>query len=542
MFAFATLFTFLVLFTFIFIIVFAASYFAGVQEMPLIISFTVGANILSWLVSPFFMDLMFRWFYKIKRVELSEIRKRSPRLASFIEKTCQEYGIKLPRFRIILDDNPTAFAFGSAQFNARLCFSEGLFTYLEEDEIEAVLGHELGHIKRRDFIIMTIAATAVQILYELSQFLMRRSARGEKKNPLALVGLVAYIFYIIGTYVLLFLSRTREYGADEFSAHVTKNPDGLSRALVKIAYGIIAKPDDASQQRLLNSTRALGPFDSRAAKTLGTAYQSMHTSIHALGPVLAFDFISPWAFIMELQSTHPLTGKRIRRLNEIAAKQGQKVSIDTESARTLHVDRHRLYSGFALGVVMHFLPWLAVGAVLAYAWLGQADRAVAFIPAAVGVSILLNLLYRYPHTETVKATTVELMSDIYASPVRGKRHALEGSIIGRGEAGAYLGEDVMLQDKTGLIYMNYESAIPILGNLIFAIGKVRKFIGKSVSATGWFFRGVGHHFDLDAMEVEGKRVKSSPRLWGVLIALGLLALSYYWYVDLAGFTFERFLG
>src|SRR3989338_9737886 len=93
-----------------------------------------------------------------------------------------------------------------------------------------------------EIIIMTIASTGVQILYELAHALMKKSS-GNKKNNAAWIGLLAYVFYFVGVYLLLFLSRAREYGADAFSAHETENPDALSRALVKIAYGIVAKPD-----------------------------------------------------------------------------------------------------------------------------------------------------------------------------------------------------------------------------------------------------------------------------------------------------------
>lgn len=530
MLGFASLITLGIIFGFVFVIVFLVANLAGNIDITLIIGLTVLVNFLGWLISPFFMDLMFSWLYKTRRIELAELEQKSKRVASFLNNVCQKYKMKIPKLRLIEDDNPTAFAFGSGVFNARLCFSEGLFTYLEEDEIEAVIGHEVGHIHRRDFIIMTIASTAVQILYELSQLLIRgrsRSGGGSRdhgKGALVWVGLLAYIFYFIGIYFLLFLSRTRELGADEFSAHETGNPDALSRGLVKIAYGIIAKPDDAAQNRLLNSTRALGPYDNLTAKHLGTAFQSSAGNWNVITQVVAYDLLSPWAKILQLQSTHPLTGKRIVRLNAMAKQMGKKISIDTDSVHSIPVDKHRLYQGFLFGAFIHFLPWILPLVVILTAIFYNNPLLFIWIPAALGVASILRLLYKYPEGEPQKTTTLEMLTDLYASPVRGRFYALEGTVIGRGVAGAKLSEDVMMQDKTGLIYLNYESAFSFLGNLFFALGKVKKLIGQKVAAVGWFFRDVGHHLDLKKMVAEGRTIKSHPKLWGVILGL-ILALA-----------------
>ncbi len=521
-----------VIFGFIFVIVFLAANLTGYADMSFVIAATIFVNFLSWLISPFFMDLMFRWLYKTKRLNIEELEQKSKPLSDFIKRLCEKYRIKIPKLRLIEDDNPTAFAFGSGAFNARLCFSEGLFTYLDQDEIEAVIGHELGHIRRRDFIIMTIAATGVQILYEFSQLLMggrskREGGGGRDRGALAWIGLLAYAFYFLGLYLLLFLSRSREYGADEFSAHETENPDGLARALVKIAYGIVAKPDDPRQQRLLNATRPLGPFDSQAAKNLGTAFQSTGQNWGAIAQVIAYDLISPWAKILQFQSTHPLTGKRILKLNEMSQKLGKKISIDTSPISSIPVDRKRLYRGFAIGVFIHFLPWILPLIVLVTAGVYKNPLLFIWIPASLGVAYLLRLFYKYPETQPTKSTTFDMLSDLYASPVRGHVYQLEGTVIGRGTAGAKLSEDMMLQDSKGLIYLNYESAFSFLGNLMFALGKVKKLIGQKVEAVGWFFRDVGHHLDLKQMTAEGRLIKSHPKLWGVIFSLILILGTYY---------------
>ncbi|MEH2243633.1 M48 family metalloprotease [Nostoc sp.] len=100
----------------------------------------------------------------------------------------------------------------------------------------------MGHIVHWDFAVMTVASTLVQICY-LIYITARRFGRSggdsKIKDAMQTAALVAYLFYVLGTYLLLYLSRTREYFADHFAAESTGNPNGLSRALVKIAYGIL---------------------------------------------------------------------------------------------------------------------------------------------------------------------------------------------------------------------------------------------------------------------------------------------------------------
>lgn len=529
MFSFASLVTLSLIFSFVFVILFLAAYFGGALDIQFVLLGTIVINLIIWLVAPFFMDLMFRWIYKCEHLSLEDLKARSARLADFISRICSKYNLPIPRIRLIKDDNPTAFVFGSGAFNARLVFSEGLFTYLAEDEIEAVIAHELGHIQRRDFIIMTIAQTLVQLLYELSQYLMRsRSSNEDKNKALFYVGAVAYVLFWVSTYLLLYLSRTREYGADRFAAENIENPDSLSRALIKVAYGIVAKPDSASQNRLLSSTRALGLIDTNSAKMMGSAYE-ISSDWNFISKVLLFDLVSPWAKVIELGSTHPLTGKRITELDKICDQKGSKKSIDLALVKHETYDKSRLYSGFAFGVFIHFLPQLSVLVALIIGGIMKNIKFIALIPFLLGLSIIIKILYRYPNSQAKKMSTLELMSDVYASPVRGFLAELDGKIIGRGQAGHRFAEDVMIQDKTGLLYLNYESAFGFIGNFIFGLSKVKQLIGKEVKVNGWFFRGVAAHMDLHQIsDNAGSAYTSRPALWGLLGGFVLIAIALFW--------------
>ena len=523
MFTFASFFTLGLMVSFVFVIILLAAYFGGGIDMGMVIGLTVLFNFIMWLVSPFFMDLMFSWFYKCKKWTIDDLQKKSPRVAGTVNEICAKHKIKVPRLRFIEDNNPTAFCFGSGAFNARLAFSNGLFEYLEDDEIEAVIAHELGHIVRRDFIVMTIAQTLVQVLYEMAHMLMRK--KGNDKNNLFYIGLMAYLLFWVSSYLLLYLSRTREYGADKFAADNIENPDSLSRALIKIAYGIIAKPESRESQRLMNSTRALGIYDNQSARNLGAAYESSKQDWNFISRVLLFDLVSPWAKIMELSSTHPLTGKRIDALGKLAIEKGKTSSVDMNMVRHESYDKHKLYSGFMAGAFIHFLPHILLVAVLATGAVTQNLILAGALPIALGIGYLVKTLYKYPNTQPQAATTFELMSDLYASPVRGRMVAIDGQIIGRGQAGSHFAEDVMLQDKTGLLYLNYESAFGFIGNFIFGIKKVRKLIGSHVKGSGWFFRGISHHLDLhDIHSDDGKSFKSRPAMWAIIGAVVMIVV------------------
>lgn len=273
------------------------------QGLAIAIGITLIFNIAAFFLSPLLMDLTQGWLYQTRWVELAEVETLSPETAKVIRQVCEQKKLKTPRLGIINDQNPTAFTYGSLPNSARLVVSQGLFTYLDDDEIATVYAHELGHIVHWDFAVMTVASTLVQICY-LIYITARRFGRGggdsKIKDAMQTAALVAYLFYVLGTYLLLYLSRTREYFADHFAAESTGNPNGLSRALVKIAYGILEEGSRSPEpSRLIEGTRALGIYDHKAAASTGTAYR-IASDPQKIGRVFLWDMFNPWGWWMEL--------------------------------------------------------------------------------------------------------------------------------------------------------------------------------------------------------------------------------------------------
>ena len=504
------------------------------QGLAIAIAITLVFNLAAFFLSPFLMDLTQGWLYQTRWVELAEVESLSPETARVIQQVCQQKNLKTPRLGIINDQNPTAFTYGSLPNSARLVVSQGLFTYLDDDEIATVYAHELGHIVHWDFAVMTVASTLVQICY-LIYSTANRFGRGggdsKIKDAMQTAALVAYIFYIVGTYLLLYLSRTREYFADHFAAETTGNPNGLSRALVKIAYGILEEGQRTQEpSRLIEGTRALGIYDPKAAASTGTAYR-IASDTQKIGRVFLWDIFNPWGWWMELNSTHPLTGKRVRALSTYAEQLGLPIEFDMGRVigEGKSLNKTRLYGNFFLDVVLYGAETIGfiVGLVISIIMLSSTAHTGLVFGApfiGLGAGIIVKALVMFPDYKQASETDIlTLMSDPYASPLRGQPAKLEGQLIGRGDAGYKFGSDLKIQDRSGMLYLHYASRFGPIGNFLFGMKRVQSLLGEQVGAVGWFRRGVAPWMDLIQLQSEnGTVVNSYHRFWSFLLGGGAI--------------------
>jgi Zn-dependent protease with chaperone function len=301
-------------------VVLAALVFSGDVNLGLAVTITVVINAVIWLISPWISDWSLRWFNKMVFLDDAEFKSRFPAVHELVHEVAVHYGFSAPRLGLIPDRNPTAFTYGLLRSNARIVLTDGIFEFLNEDEQRAVVAHELGHIVNRDFIVMTAAGTLVQILYQVYAASMRASRGGSSKSKggQAMVGIAALVMYYIGIYLLYYLSRTREYLADAFSAEKVEARH-LASALVKIAYGIVQVEDTDEAKGLLQSTRHMGVIDVKNARYSGLEAESGGLqSPEQASEAMLFDAHNPWARLIELNSTHPLTGMRISHRTTLA--------------------------------------------------------------------------------------------------------------------------------------------------------------------------------------------------------------------------------
>jgi Zn-dependent protease with chaperone function len=516
-----------------------------VQGLIFAITITILFNIAAFFLSPWFMDLTQSWLYQTRWVDLAEVEILSPETGKILREICQQQNLKIPRLGIIDDQNPTAFTYGSLPNSARLVVSQGLFTYLDDDEVATVYAHELGHIVHWDFAVMTVASTLVQICY-LIYSTARRLGRGGGDNKIKgaaqNAAFLAYVFYIVGTYLLLYLSRTREYFADHFAAEATGNPNGLSRALVKIAYGILEEGERAEEpSRLIEGTRALGIYDPKAATSTGTAYR-IASDPQKIGRVFLWDMFNPWGWWMELNSTHPLTGKRVRALSTYAEQLGLPIEFDmgTVIGEGKTLNKNKLYGSFILDIVLYCAETIGFfGGIIIAVIFALSDSNSAVVIAApligFGLGILVKTFVMFPDYQQAAETDVlSLMSNPYASPLRGKPAKIAGVLIGRGNSGYKFGSDLKIQDRSGLLYLRYASRFGPLGNFLFGMKRVESLIGEQVGAVGWFRRGVAPWMDLIQMQSDnGTIVNSYHRFWAMIMGSGLIILGIFTLISLS---------
>jgi len=419
----------------------------------------------------------------------------------FIERLCAERGLKVPRIGVIFSGSPNAFSFGRRRRDARVVVTTGLLKSLSTEETNAVLAHEMGHIEHRDFLVMTIASLVPLLLYQFYSFT-------ERIDNLRVVAYTAYGAYLLSRYVVLMLNRTREYWADHYSGETTHNPDALSSALVKIAYGMIKangeyqearasgekeKGEWRRQRRLSGSLALMGISNFRSGAALALA-----TNPSEAARVMRWDLVNPWAQIYEISSTHPLTALRIRELNR------QSESLQKPLAYPL-LDQERLHWGtFPFEVLLWALPFI-IGTVLLIlvgetrflfrTWgIVLPPELKPMLLMLTGAAWLMRTFYRYGGSFQDSCVGA-LLEDVTVSQMRPTPVRLKGTIVGNGMPGVFWSPDLVLRDSTGIIFVLYRQTIPF-ARFIFGVTAADQYIDQEVQIEGWFRRGLKPYVEM----------------------------------------------
>ena len=504
-------------------IVIAALVAAGSLDVGAALVMVLIVNTVIFFISPWLTDLMLKWINKVAWLDDSDLKVRYPHVHRIVHDVAREYRFTAPSVGNIPDRNPTAFTYGIFRPGARIVLTDGIFEFLNEEETRAVVAHELGHIVNRDFLVMTVAGTLVQMLYVIYSSLTKtKSGGGDSKgnNALAAIGIASYVMYLLGTYILLYLSRTREYLADSFAAERVEARH-LANALVKIAYGIAEATDSDETRQLLASTRHMGVMDFKGASHLGLVVEAAKTQPNATARAMLFDIYNPWAKLIELSSTHPLTGKRIQALAAIARDKRQPFQdIDVEAAaRAADVNRPALWRKFLRELALPILPVLTlIGLVGTGIASGVPIIALMAVPAMLLVWAAL-IPITYPFTQPADTDVVALMGDVAASPMVGRPVRLQGQVIGRANAGSVIGEDTIFADTTGRTTIDFRSLWGPIGDMWTGWRRIKPHIGANGEVTGWFRRGMGGYIIMSELKTTAGRLKAYPYLVGVIVPL-----------------------
>lgn len=275
--------TLFLLVTLTLILVWAGAAIGGKQGMTIALIFALGLNFFAY----WFSDKIVLRMYGAREVSEAE----APDLYGIVRRLAQKAELPMPRVYIMEEDQPNAFATGRNPKHAAVAVTTGIMRILSREELQGVIGHELAHVKHRDILISTIAATiagAISYLSQMAQWAMIFGGRGGNdeeggSNPIA-----ALVMMIVGPIAALIvqmaISRSREYSADEGGAKIAGNPRYLSRALRKLHM--------ASQKIPMNANPA-------------TSHMFIVNPLSGGG-------------ILKLFSTHPPIEERIARLESMS--------------------------------------------------------------------------------------------------------------------------------------------------------------------------------------------------------------------------------
>lgn len=179
----------------------------------------------------FFSDSMVLKRYRAREVDAAS----EPRLYGIVSELARNAGLPMPRVFVIPDHAPNAFATGRNPRHAAVAATEGILALLDDDELAGVMGHELAHVKHRDILTGTIAATFAGAIAMLGRFAATAGqSRRSRPNPLGML-LAAVGAPIAATLIRMAISRTREYAADAGGAEISGRPSSLADALEKIS-------------------------------------------------------------------------------------------------------------------------------------------------------------------------------------------------------------------------------------------------------------------------------------------------------------------
>ena len=210
------------------IFVFIGNYVGGQSGMLIALMLAGAMNFYAY----YFSDKMVLAHYKGVQVDRNSARG----LYEMVERLSQRAGLPMPKVYIIPEATPNAFATGRNPQNAAVAVTEGLLNLLSDEEVECVVAHELSHVKHYDILIGTIAATfagAISFIANMLQFGAMFGNRERNGNPILML-IMAIVLPLAAMFIQMSVSRSREYMADEGAARLTKNPQWLQSALLKL--------------------------------------------------------------------------------------------------------------------------------------------------------------------------------------------------------------------------------------------------------------------------------------------------------------------
>ncbi|TYQ28160.1 M48 family metalloprotease [Pseudanabaena sp. UWO310] len=469
-------------------------------------------SILLFFMSPWIIDITQKQYHRIQWITLADLDEKSPEAVEIIENFCEKYNIFVPRLGWIEDDAPVAFIYGVISNSTRIVVSRGLFECLDDDEIAAVYAYQLGRIRNKSFATLTFISAPVQVLYFIYVLLSRRSYQAKSAKQIwQVAAAIANVLYSLSNYLLIWVSHASTIVSDRFASEVTGNPNALARALPKMARQMLPYNQPAiPTNRLLESTRTLGVCDRQTMTAIGLAMEIAHEGLSEQDPyrVFLWELFNPWRRWLEIHSTHPLVGKRLKFLAGYSKQLGLLTEYDFAELlkEEKKLNKKRLYQNFWRDLFIQISPVvgviIAIVAAMLLSRLFNRWLLLSFLMIGLGLGFMLQGSLRYPDFRRVEDTDlVSLLIDPYVSYVQGTPVQIPGELLGYGTDEFYLGYAMRLEDQGGVAFLNY---IPNFRQWIIdpsmTIKNLEMLCDRSVIATGWFRRGKFPIIDLSTLQ------------------------------------------
>ncbi|OZH53041.1 hypothetical protein AFK68_20345 [Hydrocoleum sp. CS-953] len=531
-----------------------------------------------FIFSPWLIDGLLILTYGLQTLPTTTLINYSKEANKLLRTFCKKQKIRGITLKVLPIDVPIAFSYGCLPRFFRIVVSQGLLDNLAEDEIATIYAREISHIKTGDFRLMSMANLMLQIPYTIYWQLTFWADRsldfinhqlpdflpGFIKSFLhilvsvfrifaAIISTLSYGLYWLLKLPILWLSRRRVYYSDRQACNLTGNPNGLTRALIKITIGMA---DDVKNQgkirNLLESFEILMPVGINQAITTGSVISSS-----SFESIFNWDIFNPYRRWLEVNNSHPALGDRLKILGlyanfwklETELKLGN-INADVTTKNKLNgtpkenintpqnLDWQKLllqgapFFGILIGLGFAIFFWFiglvssAVG-LWRLDWLfGDISILVSSLTMGFSIGILIRINQFFPDIKPTKLwqnpNLLELLTDPEALPLDSQAIQFKGQLLGKSGMMNWLGQDLILQTTRGLVRLHYSDQLGPIGNLWPKINRPSDLVGKSITVTGWWRRGATPWIDINTIQTEnGESINSGHPLWSTIVAFAI---------------------
>lgn len=524
------------------------------------------------LALPWAMDALLRFGYGLQTFSLKALSDHSPEATKLLRQRSRQWKVAPLNLGLLPLDAPLIFTYGHLRRTARIVVSQGLLRQLSDDEIAALYAVELGHVEQWSFGLLSGLVLFLQIPYGLywgfaqvgdrlptwlrqspiPAFLRQRSLVAFLQGIAAVSSSLSYGIFWLLRWPLLWLGRTRTYYSDRAAAELTGNPNGLTRALLKMALGMAQTLQQQQKTPYaLEAFELLTPLGYRTAATLG--------SLGAIAPfetALEWERQNPQRRWLALNNAHPPTGDRLQLLSLYAqfwqidselrwpalpkpapAKIPLLAGLSPEAQQRL-LQQGMPYFGIFLGLcfaaTLWFVGWLSdLLGNPGLAWMAG-DRTLllgcALLGFGLGTILRINPFFPDlpPASAGDRAALPALLSPTPALPIDSRPVRLSGQLLGRPGFSNALGQDLYLQTSQGLIRLHCCSPLGPLGVALMPVTRPQPLLHQPVMVTGWFRRGLTPWIDVEMIR-SGHRGNSQSfhPVWSTLLGSAIALWGIY---------------